>query len=94
MTNFEKATEIVANDIKHFFRDYKEYDLDTWADVCWMMGQDNNEARDDIMRTLYDAINDGGLPDCVHDDGCIEEADGSYKTYRQLINAVRKNLAA
>lgn len=92
MTNFEKATEIVVEDIKHFYRDYKEYDLETWEDVCWMMGLDNKEARDDIRTTLVEAMNDGKLPWCVQDDGCIEEDDGSYKTYRQLINAVRKQL--
>ena len=92
MTNFEKVTAIVVEDIKHDLRNYADYDIECWQDILDAFAIDSAEMKENIEWTLSRKANAGEIEWCWMDDLSIEEADGSYKTYRQLTNAVRKQL--
>lgn len=92
MTNFEKATEIVVAEIKRdaeFMNVDWDY-VDDWGKLLDWFGQDSSDMKNDILYTL----NKSELSASVFDDCSIEDSDGSIKTYRQLTNAVRKQLFA
>lgn len=96
MTNFEKATAIVVDSIKH---DASVCGVDwnrvsNWNELLDWIGQDSADMKEDIRFELCRAANMGNFPFCFMDDMSIEDSDGSVKTYRQLINAVRKQLFA
>lgn len=96
MTNFEKAVEIAVRGIRH---DAKLYgvnldECDGWADMLDWFGQDSADMKNDIYRELFAARRNGEIDFAPMDDCSIEDSDGSVKTYRQLTNAVRKQLFA
>ncbi len=97
MTNFEKAVEIAVADIKHvaIIHGVDWARVQDWNDLLkWI----NHSHGDDMKRRIYDvlcrAANMGNLEGYPMDDCSIEDSDGSIKTYRQLTNAIRKQLFA
>ena len=96
MTNFEKATEIAVESIKH---DALMCGVDwnyvsNWNELLEWLGQDSADMKEDIRFELCRAANMGQFEFCFMDDLSIEDSDGSIKTYRQLTNAIRKQLFA
>ena len=97
MTNFSKAVEIAAEGIR---RDAAMYEIrleevEGWSDLLGCFGQDSAEMKEDIRLDLVQGMRNGELePFSVLDDCSIEDSDGSIKTYRQLTNAMRKQLFA
>ena len=92
MTNFEKAVEIAVAEIKRdagFMNVDWDY-VDDWGKLLDWFGQDSSDMKDDILYTL----NKSELSVSVFDDCSIEDSDGSIKSYRQLTNAIRKQLFA
>ena len=90
MTNFEKATEIAVESIKRD-AEFSNVDwdyVDDWNKLLDWFGQDSSDMKDDIYYTLSRSE----LSLSVFDDCSIEDSDGSIKTYRQLTNAIRKQL--
>lgn len=96
MTNFEKAVEIAVGGIKYdakiFGVDWER--VDGWNDLLEWFGQDSTDMKNDIYHELCRAAAMGNLNGYPMDDCSIEDSDGSIKTYRQLANAIRKQLFA
>lgn len=92
MTNFDKAVEISVAEIKRdaeFCNVDWEW-VDDWSKLLDWFGQNSEEMKEDVLYIL----NRSELSFSVFDDGSIENEDGSIKTYRQLTNAIRKELFA
>ena len=94
MSNFEKVIAIVVEDVKHDLRCYADYEIDCWQDILDAFAITSAEMKENIDWTLTRKANAGEIPWCFQDDLSIEDSDGSIKTYRQLTNAVRKQLFA
>lgn len=94
MTNFEKAVEITLAEIKHdaLVCGVDWSCVDNWSELLDWMGQDSAEMKEDIYYALSRAAEMGSLDFYPMDDCSIEDSDGSIKTYRQLTNAIRKQL--
>lgn len=96
MTNFEKAVEIAVAGIKHDAAvmgvDWKR--VGNWAELLEWFGQDSTDMREGIYFELRRAATVEHLDWYPMDDCSVEDSDGSIKTYRQLTNAIRKQLFA
>lgn len=94
MTNFEKATELVTKEIMsdlRSFREYEEGDVTNWQEMLDWFGIDSSEMKENIYWMLKEAANNGEI-EWFFTDALEIEDNGSFKTYRQLTNAVRKQL--
>lgn len=92
-TNFDKAVEIIVNDLRSDIDGlYADWEISNWAEMLDAFGADSADMKDDIQYTLIEAAKDKIIPWCFNDDLSIEESDGQIRSYRQLTNAVRKQL--
>lgn len=82
MTKFEKAVELIANSFKE---DCIEYEC-TIREIFKMMQMDSEDLKEEFLFALNDENFDGFFTeDCE-----IEDDDGKFKTFKQLVNAVKK----
>ena len=94
MSNFENAVKIAVDSIMEDadFCDVDWDEVNNWAELLDWLGIDSADMRDNSRTAFVCAARDGGFPWCFFDDMSIEDSDGSIKSYRQLTNAVRKQL--
>lgn len=96
MTSFEKAVAIAVKSIKDdaLMCGVEWNCVFSWPDLLDWMGTDSAGMREDIHHDLMRAANMGNLDVYPMDNCSIEDTDGTIKSYRQLTNAIRKELFA
>ena len=82
--------------IKVFFEDvkqdlngyYSDWEIETWKDYLEATGRNSAAFKEDVYYILKSNSNDTWLTD----DYELETEDGSFISYKKLMNAVRKEL--
>ncbi len=94
-TPFELAIKVVADDFEETLKEdyYKDWDITTWSEMQHAFGCDSADTKANIIYVLTDYANKFGIFDVYpDDDGSVRTNDGDIMTYRQLVNAVKKEL--
>lgn len=94
-TPFELAIKVVADGFEETLKEdyYKDWDITTWSEMQNAFGLDSSLTKVEIIYMLNDYANKFGVYDVYpDDDGAIRTKDGDLMTYRQLVNAVKKEL--
>lgn len=96
MTNFKKAVAIAVESIKQeaLWCGIDWVRVIDWTDLLERLGTDSAGMREDIHYDLLIAADLGNLDVYPMDNCSIEDTDGTIKSYRQLTNAIRKELFA
>lgn len=93
MTKLELAVKIVCDDIeKDLNGQYKDWNITNWGEMLDAFGQDSKDFKEDVNYLLANYSNKNDVDLFLNDLGELEIDDGSYITYRQLTNAIRKEL--
>ena len=90
MTNLEKAVKTIVEDYKSDLDGYySDWNIETWKEfVEYVYGGDSAQVKEDVRYTLNQ------IDICLNDYDELETEDGSFVSYRSLMNAVRKELKA
>lgn len=92
MTKFELAVKVIVDNIKEELENYKEWEIENWSDMLNAFGFDSNDMRQEIeyyLESYSDANERTNLYLTVDHE---LEIENGFITYRQLTNAVRKEL--
>lgn len=93
MTNLETAAKIAAQDIR---KDVEWYgsnlgEVSNWKELQELFCTDGSEMKENVRYALCSYYNETGKWSITDDCEVIED-DGSIKSYRQLVNAIKKEL--
>lgn len=93
MTNLETAARIAAKNIRDDVQWYGSNleETSNWKELIELFGIDSSEMKEEVYYSLRTYYSETGKWS-VTDDCSIIEDNGSVSTYRQLVNAIKKEL--
>lgn len=90
MTKFQLAVKVIVNNIKEELENYDE--IDNWDDMLHAFGFDSTDMREEIEYYLESYSDEKNIDLSLTIDHELVDENGNFITYRQITNAVRKQL--
>ena len=92
MTKFQLAVKVIVDNIKEELENYEDWEIDNWDDMLRAFGFDSTDMRKEIEYYLESYTDENNTDLSLTIDHELEDENGNFITYRQLTNAVRKEL--